>query len=58
MGHPDIKEISNLIGLLDPNEKNVLDALRALPVDDLLKLQEKLRDVRQKLQNLIKNYES
>lgn len=46
VGHPDIKELSNLLGLLKSNEKEVLDALRALPVDGLLKLQEKLRDVR------------
>lgn len=48
VGQPDTKALSDLLDLTKPTEKQLLNALRALPVSDVLKLQEKLKDVRQK----------
>lgn len=45
VGHTDVKALSSLVGLYKPNEKELLKALQALPVFDVLKLQEKLKDV-------------
>lgn len=47
VGHTDVQTLSNLVGLSRPDERELLKALQALPVKDVLRLQQKLRDVRQ-----------
>lgn len=49
IGHTDINALSNLLNLSKPDERQLLEVLRSLPVQDLLKLQEKLRDVGHKV---------
>lgn len=44
-GQTDVKTLSNLVGLSRPNEKELLKILQALPVKDVFRLQEKLKDV-------------
>lgn len=46
IGQTDVKTLSKLVGLSQPDERELLKALQALPVKDVLRLQQKLRDVR------------
>lgn len=46
VGHTDVTVLSNLLGLSTSDETLLLKKLQALPVADILKLQEKLKDVR------------
>lgn len=52
VGSTDIKALSNLLGLSKFDERQLLEVLQSLPVSDLLKLQEKLKDVRSYIGNL------